>query len=83
MFEMIDKSLVGTFITVLTILGTFTYNQGSTSFKIEALQNEVVSSEKKIISNREKVQEVQIDIAKIESKIDEGFKRIEDLLFEK
>ena len=79
---MVDKSIIGTFITIVTILGTFTYNQGSTSNKIESLEKEAVSSEKSINSNSKDINLLKVDIAKIESKIDEGFKRLETLLIE-
>ena len=79
---MVDKSIIGTFITIVTILGTFTYNQGSTSNKIESLEKEAVSSEKSINSNSKDINQLKVDIAKIESKIDEGFKRLETLLIE-
>ena len=79
---MIDKSIIGTFITIVTILGTFTYNQGSTSNKIESLEKEAVPSEKSINSNSKDINQLKVDIAKIESKIDEGFKRLETLLIE-
>ena len=77
---MIDKTIsLGTIITIVTIVGTFIFTQGATSAKIDNISEE---NRKKIMSNTDKVQKVEIDVAKIEAKIDEGFKRLETLLIE-
>ena len=81
---MIDKKIsLGTVITICTILGTFIYTQGMMTNKVESFEKDSTSHSVKINKNVEKIQELEVSMAKIESKIDEGFKRIEDLLFEK
>ena len=81
---MIDKKIsLGTIITIMTIVGTFLFTQGATQTKIDGIESNANESRSKIMSNREKIQKTQIDVARIESKIDEGFKRIENLFFEK
>ena len=79
---MIDKSFIGTCITILTILGTFTYNQGFTSNEIGSLKSDTESHDKKIMTNQKDINALKVNIAKIEAKIDEGFKRLETLLIE-
>ena len=80
---MIDKKIsVGTMITVLTVLGTFIYTQGIFANKIESFEEDAAEHSVKMNRNAEKIQELEISVAKIESKIDEGFKMIETLFME-
>ena len=80
---MIDKKIsVGTVITVLTVLGTFIYTQGIFATKIESIEEDNISHSVKMNKNAEKIQKLEVSVAKIESKIDEGFKRLETLFME-
>ena len=80
---MIDKKIsVGTVITILTVLGTFIYTQVIMTSKLESLETEDSKNTIKISNNKDDIVELQISVAKIESKIDEGFKRLETLLIE-
>ena len=80
----LDKKIsLGTIITLVTILGTFIFTQGATTTKIESIESEGRDRRKKIQSNRDRIQNVQVSVARLESKIDEGFKHLEKLLIEK
>ena len=80
---MIDKKIsLGTLITILTVLGTFIYTQGQVSSKIEAVVNDTESHSIKINKNVEKIQDLEISVGKIETKIDERFNRLESLIME-
>jgi hypothetical protein len=80
---MIDKKIsLGTLLTLGTIVGTFIYTQGVFATKMETYENENADTDKKIQTNVNKIQDVEINNAKIESKIDEGFKRLESLIME-
>ena len=80
----LDKKIsLGTIITLVTILGTFIFTQGATTTKIESIESEGRDSRKKIQSNRDRIQNVQVSVARLEAKIDEGFKHLEKLLIEK
>ena len=80
---MIDKKIsLGTVITICTILGTFIYTQGQVSSKIEAVVNDTESHSIKINKNVEKIQDLEISVGKIETKIDERFNRLESLIME-
>ena len=80
---MIDKKIsLGTVITIMTILGTFIYTQGQVSSKIEAVVNDTESHSIKINKNVEKIQDLEISVGKIETKIDERFNRLESLIME-
>ena len=81
--KIIDKTIsLGTIITIATIVTTFFYTQGATSTRIENIEEQNSDNVKKIKTNRTKVQNIEVKIARIESKIDEGFKNLERLLIE-
>ena len=80
---MLDKKIsVGTIVTIITIVGTCIYTQGAMVNRIESFETDSTDNRKKIMSNREKIQKVEVDVARIEAKIDEGFKMMERLLIE-
>ena len=81
--KIIDKTIsVGTIITIVTIVTTFLYTQGATATRLENVEEQSSDNVKKIKTNRTKVQDIEVKIARIESKIDEGFKNLERLLIE-
>ena len=80
---MIDKKIsLGTVITILTILATCIYTQGIMSNKVNSFEIDTNTHSVKIDKNIESIQELEVSVAKIESKIDEGFKRLETLIIE-
>ena len=81
---MIDKKIsLGTLITIATIISTFIFTQGATSTRIQVIESDSTDVRKKVMANRERIQNVQVNVARIESKIEEGFKHLEKLLIEK
>ena len=81
---MIEKKIsLGTLITIATIISTFIFTQGATSTRIQVIESDSTDVRKKVMANRERIQNVQVDVARIESKIEEGFKHLEKLLIEK
>ena len=80
---MIEKKIsLGTLITIGTIIGTFVYTQGIFAQKIESVESDNSNSIQKIMSNSNKIQTLEISVAKIETKLDERFNRIEELLMD-
>ena len=80
---MVNKQIsLGTVITILTILGTFIFTLGATSNRIESAEIDIEKNTQKILNNQEKQQKVEVDIGKLETKLDEGFKRLETLIIE-
>ena len=80
---MIDKKIsVGTLITIATVIGTFVYTQGATQAVVSHIELDTSENTNKIMSNSAKIQKIEDDVARIEAKIDEGFKRLETLLIE-
>jgi hypothetical protein len=81
--RLIDKKIsVGTLITVGTILATCIYTQGIMTNKVDEVETEVVEHSIRINKNTEEIGDLKVSVAKIESKIDEGFKRLETLLID-
>ncbi len=79
---MIDKNLIGTALTILTILGTFIYTQGVTSNKMESFEKDIIQSQKKINKNQEDIQDLEISVGKIETLMEERFDKLESLIME-
>mgnify|MGYP003135754995 CR=1 FL=1 len=83
---MIDKKIsLGTLITIITIIGTFIYTQGIVSNKIESSEISIQENSKKIKTNREKTQNLEVGQERIETKIDgvmDRFDRLETLIME-
>jgi len=80
---MIDKKIsLGTIITIGTIIGTFIYTQGIFAQKIESIESNNTDNKTKTMSNVNKIQSLEIGVAKIETKLDERFNRIEELLMD-
>ena len=83
---MIDKKIsVGTLITICTIIGTFIFTQGASASRMEANEKNTEENSKKIKTNREKTQNLEVGQERIETKIDgvmDRFDRLETLIME-
>ena len=80
---MIDKKIsLGTLITIGTVIGTFIYTQGVFAQKIESMESKSLESSVKVMSNSNKIQTLEISVAKIDTKLDERFNRIEEMLMD-
>lgn len=80
---MVNKQIsLGTVITILTILSTFIFTLGATSNRIESVEINIEKNSQKILNSQDKQQKIEVDIGKLETKLDEGFKRLETLIIE-
>ena len=84
---MISKywNIIGTLITIVTIIGTFFYTSGFMSNKIESSEITIQENSKSIKTNRDKTQNLEIGQERIETKIDgvmSRFDRLETLIME-
>ncbi len=80
---MIDTKIsLGTLITIGTIIGTFIYTQGIFAQKMESMESKGLESSVKVLSNSNKIQSLEVSVAKIDTKLDERFNRIEELLMD-
>ena len=80
---MIDKKIsLGTLLTIATIGGTIIFTQGATSHRMDSIEGDSIENKDSIKAIVKEVNQNKVDIGKIEAKIDEGFKRIENLFIE-
>jgi len=80
---MVNRQIsLGTVITILTILSTFIFTLGATSNRMESVEIDIEKNSQKILNNQDKQQKIEVDIGKLETKLDEGFKRLETLIIE-
>ena len=80
---MIDKKIsLGTLLTIATIGGTIIFTQGATSQRMDSMEGDSSDNSHSIKAIVKEVNQNKIDIGKIETKIDEGFKRLETLIIE-
>ena len=79
---MMDKNIIGTSLTILTILGTFIYTLGITSNKIESFEKDINVNVVRINKADDSINDLEVSVAKLETKIDEWGKRLETLIVE-
>ena len=80
---MIDKKIsLGTLLTGATIIGTFIFTQGSTQTKIDSVEKEQNTVVKRVDNNSSAIVNLKVGQAKIETKLDERFNKIEELILE-
>ncbi len=81
---MIDKKIsLGSIITLIALVSTIIFTQGATQNKIINLESNVDDNRKKIMSNKEKHQNIEIHVVKLETMMTERFNRLEQLIIEK
>ena len=76
---MIDfkKISVATLITISSVIGTFIYTQGQFTEKTETFEKEQNKVVKRVKANEVDIVELKIGVAKIETKLDDRFNRLE------
>tara|TARA_R100000808_G_C2144873_1_gene152631 strand:+ start:2318 stop:2566 length:249 start_codon:yes stop_codon:yes gene_type:complete len=80
---MIDKKIsLGTLLTGATIIGTFIFTQGSTQTKIEVVEKEQTNTVKRVQKNEGDITDLKVSVGKIETKLDDRFNRIEELIMD-
>ena len=80
---MIDKKIsLGTILTGLTVIGTFIFTQGTTTTKIEVVEKEQVHTVKRVKVNEDSIVDLKIGQAKIDTKLDTRFNRLEEILMD-
>ena len=80
---MIDKKIsLGTILTGVTIIGTFIFTQGTTTSKIDSVEKQQNTVVKRVDNNSAAIVNLKVGQAKIETKIDERFNKLEDILMD-
>ena len=81
---MIDTTIsVGSIITMITVAGTLFFTTGTYTSKIDSVETEQAKVVKRVKVNEVDITDLKIITAKIETKIDERFDKIEDILMDK
>tara|TARA_R110002012_G_scaffold36532_5_gene103050 strand:- start:419 stop:664 length:246 start_codon:yes stop_codon:yes gene_type:complete len=81
---MIDKKIsVGSIITILTIATTLVYTHGANTTKMDSVEVEQAKVVKRVKVNEDAIVDLKIGVAKIETKLDDRFNRLEEILMDK
>jgi hypothetical protein len=80
---MIDKKIsLGTLLTIGTVLASVVYTHGASREKVENVKVEQVKHAKRIDNNSSAIVNLKVGQAKIETKIDERFNKLEELIMD-
>ena len=80
---MIDKKIsIGSLLTIGTILVGAAISYGVNSNRMENVEIEQVKAVKRIKANEDSIVDLKIGVAKIETKLDDRFNRLEELLMD-
>ena len=81
---MIDTTInIANVVTIVTVAGTLFFTTGSYSHKIDTVKNDQDKVVKRVAKNEQDINDLKVTTAKKETKIDERFDRIEDILMDK
>ena len=75
-------NIFGFALTILTIIGTFIFTQGKISNKIESFEDTAKTHSVRINKAEEDIDELNVSVARLETKIDEWGKRLSMLIVE-
>ena len=73
---------VGTIITIFTVIDTFIYTQGQFTEKAETIVKEQDKVVVRVKTNESDIVNLKIGVAKIETKLDDRFYRLEEILMD-
>ena len=80
---MIDKKIsIGTILTIGTVLASVVYTHGASVTKIDSVEVQQEKIVKRVKANEDSIVDLKIGQAKIETKLDDRFNRLEEILME-
>jgi len=80
---MIDKKIsVGSIITMATLAVTVVYTHGANTTKMDNLNNENIKVVKRVQKTEEDIVTLKVNVAKIETKLDDRFDRLEEIIMD-
>ena len=80
---MIDTTInLANIVTIATVAGTLFFTTGTYTNKIDSVKTDQEKVVKRVAKNEKDITDLKITTAKIETKIDERFDRIEDILID-
>jgi len=81
---MIDTTInISSVLTMITVAGTLLFTTGTYASKIDSVETEQQKVVKRVKVNEKDITDLKITTAKIETKIDERFDKIEEILMDK
>jgi hypothetical protein len=81
---MIDTTInIASVLTMVTVAGTLFFTTGTYASKIDNVKTEQQKVAKRVKVNEKDIIDLKITTAKIETKIDERFDKIEEILMDK
>ena len=80
---MIDKKIsIGSLLTIGTLLVGAAVSYGTSSNKMTNIEENQTKTIKRVRANEESIVDLKIGVAKIETKLDDRFNRLEELLMD-
>ena len=80
---MIDKKIsIGTLLTIGTVLAGIIYTHGVSTEKIETVKTEQTKTVKRVKVNEDSIVDLKIGQKVIETKLDDRFNRLEEILMD-
>ena len=80
---MIDKKIsLGTLLTIGTVLAGIIYTHGVSTEKIETVEKEQTKTVKRVKVNEDSIVDLKIGQKVIETKLDDRFNRLEEILMD-
>mgnify|MGYP003146621706 FL=1 len=80
---MIDKKVsIGTLLTMITVLGGVIYTHGASTEKMGNIEKEQTNTVKRVKVNEDSIVDLKVGQAKIETKLDDRFNRLEEILMD-
>ena len=80
---MIDKKIsIGSILTIGTIIVGAAISYGNNSNRIDTIAVYETKIVKRVKANEEKIVDLKISVAKIETKLDDRFNRLEEILMD-
>lgn len=81
---MIDTTInMGSIITIFTICGTFLFTSGNYATKIENVEEKHEKTALRVKKNQDDITDLKVSVAKIETKLDDRFDKLEEILMDK
>ena len=81
---MIDTTInIASVLTMITVAGTLFFTTGTYAGKIDGVKTDQEKVVKRVKVNEKDITDLKIATAKIETKIDERFDKIEEILMDK
>ena len=80
---MIDKKIsIGTLLTMITVLGGIIYTHVVSTEKIETIKSDQTKTVVRVKVNEDAIVDLKIGVATIETKLDDRFNRLEEILMD-